>query len=292
MAEVNKQLVSEYITPLQPIRPAISPGGTLGVPVRAVVFDIYGTLFISASGENTMTQLAPSRRPFLHRLLIRYGLPSGIEQLLNDLQREINRQHDSSRQQGIAYPEVDMLQIWRQVLPLEDPEDIRRFGLEFEFIVNPVYPMPHLARFLTDCARRVSRMGIISNAQFYTPYLFEWLLGADLDQLGFDPELVLLSYRLGLAKPSPELFRQTADQLARSGIDPAEAVYVGNDMRKDIDPASDCGFQTALFAGDRRSLRLHRDAPRCSRREPDLIITELDQLLPHLGGRKEWLPSY
>jgi putative hydrolase of the HAD superfamily len=282
VAEVKKQLISAYITPLEPIRPAISPGGTLGRRARAVVFDIYGTLFISASGGKTFEQLTPSRRPFLRRLLVRYGLPADIEKLLNDLQREIDRQHDSGRQQGIAYPEVDILQIWQHVLPLVDPGDIRRFGLEFEFIVNPVYPMPRLTRFLADCARRVSRMGIISNAQFYTPYLFEWLLEADLGQLGFDPELVLLSYRLGLAKPSPELFRRTAAQLARNGIAPAETVYVGNDMLKDIRPASDCGFQTALFAGDRRSLRLHRDDPRCSRLKPDLIITDLEQLLPHL----------
>ena len=282
MTELKKQLVSAYITPLQPIRTTASPGGNLSGPVRAVVFDIYGTLFISASGGNTPEQLPQGRRPLLHRLLNKYDLSTTIGKLLKDLQREIDRQHDSSRQRGIIYPEVDILQIWRRVLPLEDPEEIRRFAVEFEFIANPVYPMPHLARFLARCAGSEARMGIISNAQYYTPYLFEWLLGADLNQLGFDPELVLLSYRVGLAKPSAELFRRCAAKLDRCGIDPPEVVYVGNDMLKDIYPARACGFQTALFAGDRRSLRLHSDSPRCTGLEPDLIITDLEQLLPHL----------
>lgn len=275
-------MIARYIEPLLPVKTAFSPGGHLRRPVRAVVFDVYGTLFVSASGENNPEHLEPDRRTFLRRLLQENDLQVTVEWLLGALQHEIELQHVSKKKLGIAYPEVDILQVWQQVLPLNRPQDIRRFALEFEFIVNPVYPMPHLAGFLAVCAHQTAAMGIISNAQFYTPYLFEWLVEADLSQLGFDPELVLLSYQLGKAKPSLELFEKMAVLLDRRGIESDEVLYVGNDMLKDIYPANACGFQSALFAGDERSLRLHRDDFRCKRLQPDLIITQLDQLLPHL----------
>ena len=48
-------------------------------------------------------------------------------------------------------------------------------------------------------------------------------------------------------------------------------------MLNDILPARSAGFQTALFAGDRRSLRLRRDDPRCTNLKPDMILTDLFQ---------------
>jgi hypothetical protein len=38
---------------------------------------------------------------------------------------------------------------------------------------------------------------------------------------------------------------------------------------------------TALFAGDRRSLRLRKDDPSCRLLTPDLVITDLGQLIEH-----------
>jgi len=53
-------------------------------------------------------------------------------------------------------------------------------------------------------------------------------------------------------------------------------------MLNDIYPAQKVGFQTALFAGDKRSLRLRNDDPRCKNLKPDLVITDLIQLLDHI----------
>ena len=125
-------------------------------------------------------------------------------------------------------------------------------------------------------------MGIISNAQFYTAYLFKWFLGSDLNDLGFDPELVYYSYQYEIAKPSPILFQLAAQKLKERGITPPCVLYIGNDMLNDIYPAKAIGFQTALFAGDRRSLRLRADDPRCKHLRADLVITDLDQLIPHI----------
>ena len=68
------------------------------------------------------------------------------------------------------------------------------------------------------------------------------------------------------------------EKLGSKGIQPASVLFVGNDMLNDIYPAHAIGFQTALFAGDRRSLRLRTDDPRCAALRPELVLTDLGQL--------------
>ena len=47
-------------------------------------------------------------------------------------------------------------------------------------------------------------------------------------------------------------------------------------------PAVAIGFQTALFAGDGRSLRLRTDDSRCADLKPDLVLTDLEQLIQYI----------
>lgn len=138
--------------------------------------------------------------------------------------------------------------------------------------------MPYLKQMLQECRKLKLSMGIISNAQFFTPYLFDWFLGSNLEDLGFDPDITLFSYQLNRAKPSLNLFQLAAERLKQEGIPAHTALYLGNDMLNDIYPAHRIGFQTALFAGDARSLRLRKDHPRCKNLSPDLVITRLDQV--------------
>ena len=49
-------------------------------------------------------------------------------------------------------------------------------------------------------------------------------------------------------------------------------------MLKDVYPANHFGMKTALFAGDKRSLKWREDDERCKDLLPDLIITSLSQL--------------
>jgi putative hydrolase of the HAD superfamily len=130
-------------------------------------------------------------------------------------------------------------------------------------------------------------MGIISNAQFYTPLLLRWFLKADPTDIGFVKDLLIYSFEIGRAKPSPSLFKIAASRLKKMGVFPESILYVGNDVRKDLLPAKQTGFQTALFAGDARSLRLGDDASAHRLASADLIITDLSQLLPYIKGHAE-----
>jgi putative hydrolase of the HAD superfamily len=104
-------------------------------------------------------------------------------------------------------------------------------------------------------------------------------LGFFPENLGFDADLTHYSYRFGQAKPSKTLFNACSNTLIERGLPPSSVVYVGNDVLNDILPASALGWQTALFAGDRRSLRLRQDHAACRTIHPDLVITDLRQLL-------------
>lgn len=257
--------------------------------IRAVLFDVYGTLFVSASGDIGAAGEEEDERAFRAAaaeagLALTWRDPPtrGAERLLQAIQAS----HARSRQQGIAYPEVDILHIWQEVaLSGSDAgappsrEALRVAAVEYECRTNPVWPMPGAAELLAALRHRDCRLGIVSNAQFYTPLMFRALLGGTPIDLGFDQDLCAWSYRRGEAKPATALFRPVLEGLqARHGVGPGETLYVGNDRLKDIWPAAQLGCKTALFAGDRRSLRLRESDERCRGTEPDLILDDLRQL--------------
>jgi putative hydrolase of the HAD superfamily len=277
-----RALIARHLKPMAPIPAAAQHQGTLAPPIRCLLCDIYGTLFISGSDDPGASPVREELGPLLSPVLARHGVPTAPGTLMDRLRQAIARHHAAARQRGVDFPEVRIEEIWRELLPVKDDTAIRHFALEFEMVVNPVWPMPHMSALLIACRERHIHLGIISNAQFFTPGLFQLFLGESPERLGFDPALTFWSYRHGVAKPSDTLFALAAARLAAMGITPRHTAYLGNDMRKDILPARRAGFQTVLFAGDARSLRMGADTPRAETK-PDLIVTDLSQLISWLG---------
>ena len=279
MDPVEKKFIQQYIRRLTPIPTAIAPAGDLSPDIRCVLFDLYGTLFISGSGDISLSTHPWTQMEKIGTLLTKYDIRKTPRALLDEFHDAIKARHTELRNRGIDYPEVRIDRIWQQVLQADDQHTVRQFATEFEFISNPVYPMPALADLLSTCRRFGLLMGIISNAQFFTPYLFKWFLDSDPQSLGFNSELIFYSYRFQFAKPSAALFEKAAAALSAKKIAAASVLYCGNDMLNDIYPAARAGFKTALFAGDKRSLRLRTDDPRCRDLKPDLVLTDLRQLI-------------
>ena len=279
---IEKKTVQPYLQYLTPLPTALTPGGTVKATIQCVLFDIYGTLFISGSGDIGLAGKKSAKIDQIEQLLTRYAIRKTPGDLLKEFYDTIKARHAELRSKGVDFPEVHIDRIWMKVLPEGDSRIARQFAVEFEFIVNPVFPMPNLKKMLSACRSRGTLMGIISNAQFYTPYLFKWFLDSDLKALGMDPELAFYSYRFEVAKPSLALFRLAVERLESKGVSPSVTLYIGNDMLNDIYPAKTIGFQTALFAGDKRSLRLRTDDPRCKNLNADIVITDLIQLIPYI----------
>ncbi len=264
---------------MAPVPTGLSPGGRLQSPLAAVLFDIYGTLFISGSGDVGVAEERFKPSSALNRLCERYRVPWSPKEMTRKLFEAIQRAHRQKKRAGVDHPEIEIDRIWQSILGWQDMGRIRHMAEAYEWLVNPTYPMPGLDQVLRTLRGRGILMGIISNAQFFTPLLFKTFLGADAEKLGFTRDLTFYSYEHGYAKPSMTLFNQALSRLEQRGVLPGAVLYVGNDMRNDIHPACQAGFQTALFAGDRRSLRLRADDPAIEGTTPDLVVTDLRQIL-------------
>lgn len=276
---VEKAIFERHIRPLTPVPAGVAPRLEGMKNFRAMLFDVYGTLLISGSGDIGVSREQSAKADDLQDLLRRYRIDRTPDGLSAALHGAIEQEHTEARRRGIDFPEVDIVPVWQAVLGIDDLRRLKSFILEYELMVNPVYPMPGLNTLLSTCRARRMPMGLISNAQFYTPHIVEWFLGSSLEKGGFDHRLIFLSYRFGYAKPSMFMFKRAADELSRINIPVEAALYVGNDMLNDIRPASSVGFKTALFAGDGRSLRPRESDDRCRGLSPDLIVTDLRQLI-------------
>ena len=271
-----------YIEPLSPLSTTVNPGGNLEEDIGCLLFDIYGTLFISGSGDISIARRQSRQTQQIRKLLETHHIKKNPQTLLNDFFSAIDKEHEKLKKKGVDVPEVEIEKIWASVLGIDDLDVARAFAVEFEMIVNPVYPMPNVEKILSACRQSHIVTGIISNAQFFTPYLFHWFFNSRPEDIGFNPDLIFYSYKTGYAKPSTVMFEYAAENLEHMNIPSSSALYIGNDMLNDIFPAQKTGFKTALFAGDARSLRMREDHPACRNLSPDIVITDLVQLIEYI----------
>lgn len=271
---------------LQPIATEVKPRLKKLANVEAVMFDVYGTLFISGSGDVGYAATNPKENSLVAAAEA-CGIPveDSAKVLMECFYETIKDSHKQSREQGIPFPEVDIVQIWKETFLSFDflttyveEERMRRFAVEFESRSNPVWPMPQLEETLVKISAKFP-MGIVSNAQFFTLDLFEAFLDADREKIGFHADLEVFSYAEGQAKPGREIYEIAAKRLEKLDIPSEKVLYVGNDMLNDIRGAYQVGFRTALFAGDQRSLRLRKEDQSVDGLEPDIIVNCLSQLL-------------
>lgn len=272
--------------PLAPRPTGIPAVGRWPDGIRAVLFDLYGTFFISGAGDIGVESSGATS--MYAEAATSAALPLSKEsavQLASAFQNAIKRHHTARRAAGIAWPEVDVRQAWRAALThagasadISD-ETILRFAVEVECRINPVWPMPGGLAALQRLRARGVKLGIVSNAQCFTPLLFDALLDQSIDDVGFESHCCIWSWQEGEAKPSTALLGKALGSLrSRHGIEPHEVAFIGNDMLKDMLPAKQCGCATVLFAGDTRSLRLREEHPACAALHPTRVISELDQL--------------
>lgn len=277
--ELFISLIKKYATPVPVVLPKelperFEPLIKLNAPLdglRVILFDIYGTLFSSAAGDIS-TETSPGSRE----------ASTDLDQFPYAKEEAFFRQAVLERHlAGYAhtpYPEVRVDEIWASYP--DRPKDISAaaFALRYELVHNPVIPMPGAL----DCIRQLRRagfeLGIVSNAQFFTPLLFNAFFGASPEALGFTKEYIAYSYSHGRAKPDPQLFQVVLAEILKKGYQVDECLYVGNDMLNDVFGAKNVGMRAALFAGDRQSLRLRQDNPLCRDLLPDLVLQSLSDL--------------
>ncbi|CAN5220741.1 HAD family hydrolase [soil metagenome] len=261
--------------------------------IKSVIFDFYGTLFISGVGDIGIDDGKSDAGLLLNALKgtnITVEDPKAGQRGYEIYNRVVEDEIEEIKAGGIPYPEPDIRKVWKKVLTQMNEENLisgttldhpDRMAVEFEARMNPVWPMPDLHETLGGLIRREMTLGIISNSQFYTPIAFEALAGQTLSQLGFSEELLHWSFDEAMKKPGLLFYERFQEKAKKAFPDlkPQNYLYVGNDMLKDVFPADACGMKTALFAGDQRSLKWHKEDSRTKDLKPDLVVTELRQIL-------------
>jgi FMN phosphatase YigB (HAD superfamily) len=231
-----EKILSAYLTPASfHFLLSALPTAVIEGKFRAVIFDIYGTLLDAAAGGVKPDALAD---PLLRQILREHGhTPPSFPS--SELHAAVLRHHAAA---GVPFPEIDLRVLWREILALPPDTDLVPLVQALEAGWHPATLMAGAQSAIQQLARSGISLGLLSNAQCNT-----------LSSLGgledfFAPELTLLSYQQGVAKPAPVLFQRMAERLAYRGISPAETLYIGNDLQHDILPAAAVGFRTALFS--------------------------------------------
>ncbi|MCD4663822.1 MAG: HAD family hydrolase, partial [Bacteroidales bacterium] len=140
---------------LKPIATGLKPSLNKTGDIKAVIFDIYGTLLISASGDINAAS------PSMHNLItaleatkIKIKSANGPDKegklkfILDSFFELINEQYKKSKDEEVLYPEIDILKIWTKVigkaesknwLQLQSDSSIRYMTVIFEVLSNCVY---------------------------------------------------------------------------------------------------------------------------------------------------------
>lgn len=305
----SQSAISPQPGPVEPHLPHL-PG------IRAVIWDVYGTLCGADAGDldKTLTQ-RDLLRSVANATITEFKLDKPLASLYPDSPADlalsnlylqlIHQSHENSKTNGIDYPEVVIENIWLTIL-----QDCSRACYDYKHLENEpakdtAYRLAYffdaktqhtfLYQGINQCLKKLKNagmiQGIISNAQFYTPVNLRRLLrlaeqkdNLELNEY-FDDNLIFFSYELGYSKPNTKAFQQALDNLYTRGIAPDQICYVGNDMLKDIWPAMNLGMHAILFAADRNQLSLHRDDPRCQNLTPSAIVTTPNQIVDILYGK-------
>ncbi len=275
------------------------------LPVRAVFWTVYGTLVAIPAGEiqfehqhDFVTDAA------LDKLIKEFKMwnsmsrkPGAPSAYMKELFRKALTTLQLTGGGGEKYPEVLAERIWDDIVKkLQQKEytfDAATYGPPSEYVRKIAYfyhasiqgtgPYPGAADAMKLAADRGVVQGLLGDGQCFTVGQLQRCLR--LQDPGFELDAVVpasmrvISTDRKAKKPSDTLFKAAVQAAAARGISPPEVLHVGSNLTRDIAPAKKHGFRTALFAGDRNSLAATPDQLKDPATRPDVLLTELPQVL-------------
>jgi hypothetical protein len=138
------------------------------------------------------------------------------------------------------------------------------------------------ARTLYHLHSTLGKQGLLADGQCFTWTQLKRGLRAQEPSMEFDAMLPATAHTLSFAerarKPSDRLFKAALAHFAKDGLPPEAILHVGSHLHHDVVPARKHGMRTALFAGDKHSLRATTEELKNKGLRPDVLITELPQL--------------
>jgi FMN phosphatase YigB (HAD superfamily) len=277
--------------------------------VRAVLWNVYGTLLAISGGEFLFEHATPFvMNNALDKTIQEFKMwgsmsrkPGQPSEYMGQIYRQLLGDQRVGPGGGERHPEVAADRLWEAILKRLLQKDYKFdagfFGSLNEYSRKVAYffhaSLQGTACYpgAADALRHVSAagltQGLLADGQCFTAAQLQHGLTAQdadgkLDDL-LAADLRVLSYELRGKKPSDRLFRQALTALSEKGIGPSEVLHVGSRMTQDIVPARRLGMRTALFAGDRASLQATPEQLKDANIRPDALLTELAQIAEVVG---------
>ena len=297
--ELNRRAIQPFY---RPVPADVKPKFKKFYGIKTVLCDIYGTIIVGKSNSVADLETNKQHAEAFHNTLKEFNFQDSLRrikakrnsaELLKELYlEEIKKTHTSKRKRGISNPEVKIEKIWhiitKKLIAKGYKYNKTLYGNLSQLSLKVAYFHQYVnenSKFyknafnvLKNLKNRELALGLVSNAQFYTPINLEIeLKKLSKGKLGlyemFDKDLISFSYKVGRSKPGKEIFKKVLNNLRRKEINKNQVIFIGNDMIKDIKLANDIGFKTVLFARDKNTLKLN------AKIKPDAIITDWTQLL-------------
>jgi putative hydrolase of the HAD superfamily len=236
--------------------------------IRAVAFDVNGTL-VRVLTEDGMEEIFRSAAHFLSY----QGIDLRRHQVRELYFRIMKEQQEASSEE---YPEFDAVGIWRSIIEGHRTDFTRAL---------PAEKLGQMPLFLVEMCRGIARrrLGLYPHVREVLDVLREHYPLAlvtdaqsayargELHKVGlldyFDP--IVVSGDHGYRKPDRRLFQFALDGM---GVAAENALYVGNDMYRDIFGAREAGMKTVMFDSD-QGAKVHLDCV------PDYTIMDMRDLM-------------
>lgn len=273
--------------------------------IKAVLWDVYGTLLRTPDGGFTMfpspeVRLQVALEKTIHEFnmwISMYRKPGPPWQsMIHQYQDYAERLSMASTKRRGDFTDTNLVTVWEGIVNrLFDKEysyEIETYGdvpalsekvaYFFHRNLQATEARPGAVRALSDLSANGIRQGILADGQSFTfvQLIQELARQGDLPPVHevFRENSTLFSYQMGVRKPSRSLFEYAVQQLSQVGIAANEILHVSCRLKTDLVPAKAVGMKTALLASEKTGLEAPADLIKDPQSRPDRLLTDITQI--------------
>lgn len=278
--------------------------------IKAVLWDVYGTLLRTPEGRFTIfpeqeVRLQVALEKTIHEFNMwasMYRKPGPPWQsMINQYQDYVERLAMVGTRRRGDFTDVNLVHIWRAIVDrLFDKEYVydediygdvdalsEKVAYFFHCSLQATEARPEASRAISELAEAGVRQGLLADGQPFTMVQ----LARALSRQGAIPPIFrvlpsdhnLLSYQMGIRKPSVSLYQQAVAQFEAQGIEPSEILHVSCRLKTDLAPAKAVGMKTALLASEKTGLEATAKMLKEPETRPDRLLTEISQITSVTG---------
>jgi FMN phosphatase YigB (HAD superfamily) len=304
----ERNLIWPKVPAPQPLKAKPSIAALPGI--RVVLWDIYGTLLRTPDGGFTLfpepeVRLQVALEKTIHEFNMwnsMYRKPGPPwKSMINQYRDYAGRLAMVATKRRGDLTDVNSVHVWRAIVDrLFDKEyvyeedtlgDVDELSLKIAYFfhrnLQATEARPDAWRAISELYECGIQQGVLADAQ---PFTMTQLTAALVDQglsaptyEYFPSNRNVLSYQMGIRKPSKSLFERAVARLEDTGVDASEILHVSCRLQTDLMPAKAAGMKTALLASEKTGLEAPAEFIKDPQTRPDRLLTDITQITSIVG---------